>query len=401
MTDAARRVARELIHATLLPPLYQALTGRAASPGRASRLGGLLDLLSRDAQFPEAAASLARDTARWGAIWPGMRDRLPAEGQHHLALLETRMGWDADDPSAATRHFLRALGHFGAVLADGEYTRRLATRCGPLDVDDTEIARWILTPHAQAVLDAIAAPQTFDARAAAPHWHVLERAGGKLGDTAATVAASLRVEIVERALAQGALVAADVEPTHSSPEQLGAPLHLLRRLTAGIGNHEEISIWALERAVEWAWPLYKTRALDQLGALMDAVRPFGIHVEELLARGEGAFGRQSLCADFLLFVADNAAFDEQEALFRRGLAVCPGHRNSRLMLSYHKLRVANTLLVRAEAPPGLTEVMTGRRQWRESVASARALVEEAEELFAPNPKIADYRKRVEALEART
>lgn len=402
MADAARRVARQLAHATLLPPLYRALTGRD-EPKAAARLGGLLDLLLADPAFPEAARSLAGNGARWSALWPGLRDRLPTQGQHHLALLETRQGWNqlTQDPSAATRHFTNALEHWAPVLEDRTYIEAFSAACGldPSQAGAAELARWVLTPHVSALASAIAEPAQFDERLARPHWHVLERAQTRL-PAGRDEAALQRSILVEQVLEQVSAMAAELEPLKATDAELTAPIETLRRLTGGVGIHEDLSIWALERAVQWAWPLYKTRSLERLGKLMDAVRPFGMHVEEMLLRGDGAFGRQSLCADFLLFLADNAQFDEQEPLFRRGLAVCPGHRNSRLMLSYHKLREANAVLIRAEAPPGLSEVMLGRTQFRQTVSDARALVDQAEELFAPNPKIPDYRRRVEKLEVR-
>ncbi len=401
MADAATRVARQVAHAALLPLLYKALTGQSAPLTRSARLGGLLDLLSTDRSYPEAAASLLDGSARWAALWPDMRSRLPAEGHHHLALLALRSGWDAldDDPSAATRSFLAALEAFARVVADPNYIAQWRAAAG-LGAERLDPIPWILAPHAQWLREAVAEPASFHARRAGVHWMVLERAGDRLGSNALSVARALQTEIVELALAQAVELASQTEPLQASDAELIAPLHLLRDLTGGIGIQEDISIWALESAVGWAWPLYKTRELDRLRVLMEAVRPFGMHVEELLVRNEGAFGRQSLCADFLLFLADNAPFEEQDGLFLRGLKVCPGHRNSRLMLSYHRLRQAHAALVKAEAPAGLSEMVLGRRQFRETVASARALVDEAEALFEPNPKIDDYRKRVQALEKR-
>jgi hypothetical protein len=403
VAGAATRVARELAHATLLAPLFTALTGRPPSGTQAAQLGGLLDLLQRDRDFKEAATSLLDGSARWASLWPDVLARLPAQGHHHLALLDLRLGWDAldSDPAAATRSFLSALGHFKVVCGDLDYQRQFAHACGRAEgIDAAQLAGWILEPHVAALLEAVAEPASFDARRAAPHWTVLERAGTRLGGQAAALTRTSMARVVEAALAQAVEAAGQVEPLSASDVEMTAPITVLRDLTAGIGMQEELSIWGLERAVEWAWPLYKTRALDRLGALMSAVRPFGMHVEEMLLRSDGAFGRQSLCADFLLFLADNAPFEEQEGLFRRGLAVCPGHRNSRLMLSYHKLREAHAVLVKAEAPPGLSEMMLGRRAFGETVTAARALVDEAEVLFAPNPKIPDYQRRVEKLEAR-
>jgi hypothetical protein len=401
MCATANQASQRLAEAILVPRLYEALTG-ASDPARAMRLSGLMKLLYRDPQFIEAATCLLDGNPKWPRLWSQIVTRLPTEGHHHLALLYTRMGWDEleKDPSAATRHFVAAQERFGVVLDDETYLDGFFITCGhPLPEEPSAelLTRWILSSHGEAIVAVMKTPGTFDVRQAAPHWHALSAAERKLGPHAAAEAGLWQDRIVNRALEIVDELGQGIEPLEAKNEEMTLPFTSLRRITTGIGLHEALSTWALERAVRWAWPLYKTRALDRLGVLMGAVRPFGLHVEELLLREEGAFGRQSICADFLLFLADNAEFEEEEALFRRGLAVCPEHRNSRLMLSYHILRHANDSLTKAE--DAKSHFLRNEAHQRECLSAATVLVDDAESLFPTNPKIEDYRRRIAEVSA--
>ena len=157
----------------------------------------------------------------------------------------------------------------------------------------------------------------------------------------------------------------------------------------------------LDKSVAWAWPLYKTKEETRLKDLLDASKPFAAHVESLLLRDAGAFGRQSVLADHLLFVADFHPAEEQAAIFRRAIKICPGHRNSRLMLSYHRVNLARKALLRAEANDPL-KVLTniGKLSAREAIAEAEAHLDEAEELFPDNERLAEFRGKIAALRER-
>lgn len=433
MTSASHRRslknAWRLSAALLLPRLLQQLKGDALSPrDDPALIADLLDILRDDPGFDALGQALLETDgrargARFLALWPEMRQRLSARGHHHLALLNLRWGWEALgeapkslDASAlrgVTRRWQQALRHFAPTLADPDFLNTLAIDVGAAEHAEgsaEQVVQWLFEPHGDALIKALEEPGAQPAPLLKVHWQTLadgpallaaDLADGALKQRVLATTDLWRRRVIDRALSMADEQAQPVEATDDDRAALLRPFDTLRWVTDILGPHEDLSVWALDKAVVWAWPLYKTKAETRLKDLLDASKPFATHVESLLQRHAGAFGRQGVLADHILFMADFHPAEEQAAMFRRAMTICPGHRNSRLMLSYHQVNLARRALLKAEANDPL-KVLTniGKLAAREAIAEAEAHLDEAEELFPDNERLAEYRQKVAALRER-
>lgn len=413
MTPSAR-AAERLLQDALLPALHAHLTGLEHGPeDNPGLLADLLALLQPDPDFSALGQALLapQGQARLQALWPAMEARLPPRGHHHLALLHTRAAWRAwhhQDHPKATRLWSRALTSFGKALSDPDFLPELARdACAPqLSASlPSLLPAWLLEPHLHPLEEALPQLRPGGGEGLLAHWHVLRHGaellqrGGASEELVRQVeqaSARHRARLRQRALDHAQELARDVESTSATDAQLQAPFVFLQAAQQLMGPDEEVSIWATERAVAWIWPLYKTRTHEPTKKLLAVSRPFAEHVERLLLQQTGAFGRQSLCADFLLFEADYVEFEEEKRWFERALAVCPRHRNAHLMLSYHELRLAHRELSKCENNTGLAAyVQISGEPLREAWRRAQGHIEEAARLFPENPKLGDYRERLE------
>ena len=410
------RAAWRLTEAAVLPALLRQLKGKdLVESDDPARIADLLDILRGDPDFrPLLKALLDPDEnarrARFSALWPTIQARLTPRGRHHLALLHTRWGWEALEggagPAAAGREWRKASRHWSHVLADEVFLTDLASASGAspkATALGVEAVGWILKTHGDALMAGIDETGVHNPEALKPHWQVLVEAPDLmlLDETPDAVrrqleasSSILRRQLIDKGMDVAQEQAQPIESTKATDGQLAQPFLTLQALVQVCGMQEDLSIWALDQAVQWSWPLYKTKEEVRLKRLLEASRPFADHVESLIRRNAGAFGRNSVCADYLLFVADFQDTEGQPATFRRALEVCPGHRNSRLMLSFHKLNLARIELAKAENPTPLGELgLVSDRASIDAARKAKGFIDEAEEIFPLNEKIADYRAR--------
>lgn len=153
-----------------------------------------------------------------------------------------------------------------------------------------------------------------------------------------------------------------------------------------------------DAAVEIGWKLRKLKPDDLDSAmpkLLNAARPFNDALEAFILDGQ-AFGHNSTCADFLVFRGEHRARAKgRDAYFERAIAVCPGHRNASMMLSYERLRALSDLLLRVRMVPSAITMLPGTATRVESaIAEAWALLDEAEALYPSNETIQEYRQQL-------
>lgn len=412
-----RAAARRLTAAVLLPRLMEQLKGEALTPeDDPALIADLLGLLEGDPDWPELGRALLEATpgqgrsARFGALWLTIQERLPARGHHHLALLHAHLGWRAlpqvahTGPTSVQRRWTRAMKHLGRVLGAPDFFAELGASCGaaPADAEalHADAARLWLKPHAEALIAGLH-PEIEPAREQLKcHWTVLSRAlkGVGVADDAAARLKAAAVEqerrVIHHVLHLARQLAADLEPSAVEPALLARPFDFVTRLTDVIGPREELTVWVIDQCVEWSWPLYKSDDSARLRVLIETVEPFGLHLERLLRSNSGAFGRQSKCATYLLFLADFRSGDAEEQLLERALRVCPGHRNSRLMISYNRLKKANAELIRIEHASPVARLVGSDAEQERHLSRAEALIDEAAELFPGNEKLDGYRERL-------
>lgn len=153
-----------------------------------------------------------------------------------------------------------------------------------------------------------------------------------------------------------------------------------------------------DAAVDIGWKLRKLRPDDldkSMAKLLNAARPFNEALEGFILEGE-AFGHNSTCADFLVFRGEHRARSKgRDRYFERAIAVCPGHRNASMMLSYEKLRALSDLLLRVRMVPSAITMLPGSATRVESaIADAWALLDQAEALYPSNETILEYRQQL-------
>jgi len=111
----------------------------------------------------------------------------------------------------------------------------------------------------------------------------------------------------------------------------------------------ELEILAVERLGDFAWDLYRERALDDLARLLRIVSEPSASLAARVARGE-AVAWAAPCAQVRVFLAELApSFDAQLALAERAFAVCPTLRNARVVLGDFLLTRAERALDRGAA----------------------------------------------------
>jgi len=153
-----------------------------------------------------------------------------------------------------------------------------------------------------------------------------------------------------------------------------------------------------DAAVDIGWKLRKLKPDDldtAMPKLLNAARPFNDALEAFILEGE-AFGHNSTCADFLVFRGEHRARSKgRDAYFERAIAVCPGHRNASMMLSYERLRALSDLLLRVRMVPSAITMLPGTATRVESaIAEAWELLDQAEALYPSNETIQEYRQQL-------
>jgi len=428
LTSAELRRAHRVLDTVALPRLLAAIKGEPLSPrDRPELIADLHHLLQADPAYIDLGRAFLEgepsgpSSSRFAAVWVEVVERLPTRGHHHLALLHLRWGWEAlnhePDPrtrrQSAIRRWATALRHAGRVAADAGFFDALAAAsaaAGQGEALRRRVPELLLGPHGRALIEGLAVDATLEPSRLEPHWKLLVEAPDLVRELLPDAdsshdfeacSARWRARVIEEVVADCERLAAEVDPVEATVDDLRRPIYHARRFTNLAGMQEPLTLWVIETTVRWAWPLYKGEGHGRLEALVAATRPFGTHLESLLLRGVGAFGRQAMCADYLLFVADFASGEEEDRLQQRALKVCPNHRNARLMLSYRRLHDAHLQLIRLETSEPLERYVPGlSRGLEEAVERAAAAIALAEELFPANERLPDYVARLARARAR-
>lgn len=159
-----------------------------------------------------------------------------------------------------------------------------------------------------------------------------------------------------------------------------------------------------DSVVDIGWKLRKLQ-LEEIESWMSRLlgisARFNDALEAFLAEGL-AFGHNSTCADFLVFQGEyQKSKDSRASYFERAIAVCPGHRNASMMLSYEKLRELSDLLLRLKMiPAAITRLPATSTRVHTILEGARALLEEARALYPENDALEKYSAELEQESAR-
>lgn len=253
----------------------------------------------------------------------------------------------------------------------------------------------------------------FDRRRALFGWEALETLhqrlqdkldGGHLEHPALTCLLDqvdqARVRLRNRLLARFEGMLGEVDLAEDDPDAIALPFEWIREVCTILPIDALVASRVVGATVDLGWKLRKLEiddADDLMSHLLVFARPFNEQLCGYIESGD-AFGHNSTCADYLVFEGEQiSSASRREKLFERALAICPGHRNAAMMLSYEKLREVSDLLLRIRMMPAALKLLPGASERVVTVfESATSLLDDAEALFPSNENIGEYRQEVVA-----
>lgn len=181
-------------------------------------------------------------------------------------------------------------------------------------------------------------------------------------------------------------------------QALLAPFEWIDACAEVFGLDDEVATAVITQGVELGWKLRRTgreEEGDDFERLIQLTRPFQDHLSGALERGS-LVGPNSKCSDMLVFYGEHSEHHpERKQLFERALAICPGHRNASLMLSYEHLYLASQAFnALSLIPAPLRHLPGGERPtmlWRK----AKEHIDDARQIYPFNSKLDEYDERLE------
>ncbi|MDC0742802.1 hypothetical protein [Polyangium mundeleinium] len=373
--------------------LFRAQAGQdVRPPARGAGLCAVLRRLPGGSEAVEAARSDKTDALR-EHLEPARQIDPPPELLHHLALHHASLAdLTTNSPDAFVRSitawlalgreetYLRDLGEAvtGSALSRQDLDRALAD--APLwCIDDLgERARMgarDLTGSAQRALAALGRVEEAARIARAPE---------ALAERAARRATSLVAVAVEEALAP--VLAVFAEATTQGEPSAAEGAAMLGRFVAvwrWSGEDESVEHAAIEQATPLAWAHYRASRWD---ALREVIAPLAPLVDSLARRIEddpSKLAYAARAAQMLVFRSDVVRTERETLeLLDRAIAICPTHRNARLMKANTFCDQALRLLPGARAPT------------RHDHDKAAALIDRAEQLYPGATRLPEAKKRL-------
>lgn len=198
--------------------------------------------------------------------------------------------------------------------------------------------------------------------------------------------ASLTKDIIERfEQAVDALVLADVEEQALlAPFEWMVTVHELLRLDS------DARVALVRRTVSTAWSLRKLDRDDE--PMFTALFERGRAINDVLADDlltHKVIGNNSKCSDFIVFLGEQEyTSEDRRALFEHAQKVCPGHRNSALLLSYECIRQAKALATNLTSVSAMLVRRTGpSKDVQQTIDRMVAELDTAYEVYGLNEKL--------------
>jgi hypothetical protein len=352
------------------------------------RAAGLLVELRRIGALPSKPVEIAR-----------FIDGIPLRKQrpellHHLALFYGRAAsvLAGRDPERAATAWVRSLSAWLALALEGSYLSALEVSVrgegaspnpsqAPLELLE-EVGRRADAAARELAIDGRAALLALGrTREAAHAADVPEAAYGRIR----TAADRRRNAAIEAALA----ASADGLDEASARGDLGSSGRAILVRTLDVwtwaSRDPAVEHFLVERLEPIGWDLYRARKWDELRALLLPFRPMFDSLAKRIAADPSEIAYASAAAQMFVFEAEvEDALSEKIAFAERAVAVCPTHRNGRLVLA--------TLLCRQATSMLRTMVVFARK---DDLARAAALVERAESLYPRVSELADVKTMLE------
>ena len=343
--NAPARALREVLEDRLVGEAVLAvLKGAALDPDdHAEYARGLGGALGRAGVRETLVAAWRKGP--WPAFEEAVRtvldDPPSPEVGHHLALVHGRFAATTQDAERAHRHLERALVLWLRVYEEHEYLAALASRIAGAE------GPALLAGFAEVLLEPLAADlragrrePTDSARRAL--WGLravpgcAARAGLADAHRAEIEALALRLldGIVREVLDEARIVAEQIDPLRADAEERSAPFRLILSFTSWAGLDPETIVFLLDQAQDQAWELYRARRMNDVGTLLAPLRPAVDELEARISKDTNLLAYRALCAQMLTFLGETES-DPRAAIanLERAVAVCPTHRNARLILA--------------------------------------------------------------------
>lgn len=323
---------------------------RSEAPGAPPlhpRAAGLVQVLRARAGGPEAIAAIhGGDSGPLVAmVRPSTMIGVPGPLLHHIAVYNARL---AEAPALSPERIesarLCSLAAWIALAEERTYLERLARA---VLGDDGEVSRAV-DSAALAPLDALGADARAGARELDDQARLALRTLAHVADAcrisgcAATVrkrfetrAEQLRARAIEVALAPISEAISDAT-ARGQAEREGADLmDRVAHVWRWSDGDEHVERFAVDVVTPIAWNIYHEPNSD--GAMRRLIAPLEPLVDRLAWRIEADGSRIAYaapCAQMYVFRSEiGATAEARQRWVERGLAICPSHRNGRLILA--------------------------------------------------------------------
>lgn len=310
--------------------------------------GGAPPLPSRAAALLEASRVArghgSEDLATLGAaLRPRVLRGAPPAFLHHLAVYEERLSEALlADPARWVERRTTALAAWLALVEQGDYLRGIGRAQLPDGGEEVALGVW------RRSLSVLAAAAREDARALGlrGRWALrglahIGRACEAAGCTATLrgeveqVAERLRSEAIEEALAVASDAIADAT-ARGVAEQRGPEISAqLAAIWRWSDLDEHAERFAVNAMTPMAWNVYQREpAYDNLRAIVTPLEPLVESMARRLADDPTRVAYAAPVAQMFVFRAEMAThLNIQQTHAERAVAICPSHRNGRLILA--------------------------------------------------------------------
>lgn len=414
----------------LIPKLHMRLTFEryVATEDDMRRLSAWPDALSQDPGWPRIEPVLDQPDA-WPAAWHRATELgWSPKSDHHNALFFTQMTdrfASDEDYENALWSWTEAIGAWKRLM-QSDYPSALLADLTPEADEDTrqnhqQTLRDLLSPliedKAHALRDALRLDddrrqnEQIDKRQARFAWSALDMAKVILNDIDTTQdhfgilthllsQTSQKQETIRmETIARFERMVQALDLNEATGEALVGPFEWVTQVFEMLGANSHGSISIVEQVVDLGWSLRRL-GLDDNNKDFEHILQITSHFNDDLSRRVKSletFGHNAKCADFLVFKGELADTTEsRKAIFERGLEICPGHRNSAMLLSYEYLNEAHALIYQLKLVPGtVSRTLSPSKAVEDTVLKAWAKVEQAEDVFPTNKELEQYVARVE------
>ena len=410
--------------ASIVPTLYRRMSLERYTPDadEVRRLRDWATSLRSDPAW-EVLEPVAESPAAWPDVWQAAVDRgFSPRTDHHNALLLARFCdrfLQARDYEGASWAWRQAVASWARVFRSpypGELFDAVAPNLGEdgaetrgellrTMLDDLVASRVDNLRQAAGLTDRSELP-TIDRRLLRFAHRALKQLAGisdaedpyatlrHLAGVATTGIGQVNAEILRRFEALGK----DTDLSAATGDAVVRRFRWAATYFEIVGLTEGAVTTVVSAAVETCWTMRKLDRDErpEFGELLDVVQPLNRNLAERLRSFESAFGHNSQCADFLVFLGERERDSARKLdIFREGLAVCPGHRNSAMLAAWELVNEVRVILLQtALTPPLVSRVAGPPRSIEESLQRAWALCNEAERIYAFHEELPGLREKV-------